>query len=68
MFKQFFTSTHEILRTHKDVGIIYEGRLKVKKNVYVPDEEDVDAYLDEVRRQSAELRTVETGFEEDHLL
>jgi hypothetical protein len=56
------------LRTHKDVGIIYEGRLKVKKNVYVPDEEDVDAYLDEVRRQSAELRTVETGFEEDHLL
>ncbi|MEE9166213.1 MAG: trigger factor [Candidatus Neomarinimicrobiota bacterium] len=46
----------------------YKKKFKIKKNVYVPDVEDVDIYIEEARRQFAELRTVETGSEEAHLL
>ena len=46
----------------------YNRKIKVKKNVYVPDNTDVDAYIEEVRRQFAEVRTIEEGSNEGHLL
>ena len=46
----------------------YNRKMKVKKNVYVPDNTDVDAYIEEVRRQFAEVRTIEEGSSDGHLL
>ncbi|MFQ6617024.1 MAG: trigger factor [Fidelibacterota bacterium] len=46
----------------------YRKKLRVKKNVYVPDEEDVDIYLKELQRQHAELKTVESGSKSGHFL
>ena len=46
----------------------YNRKIKVKKNVYVPDNTDVDAYIEEVRRQFAEVRTIEEGSNDGHLL
>ncbi len=46
----------------------YQRKMKVKKNVYTPDETDVDGYIEEVRRQFAELKTVESGSQKGHLL
>ena len=46
----------------------YNRKMKVKKNVYVPDNTDVDAYIEEVRRQFAEVRTIEKGSIDGHLL
>ena len=46
----------------------YNRKMKVKKNVYVPDNTDVDAYIEEVRRQFAEVRTIEEGSIDGHLL
>ena len=46
----------------------YNRKMKVKKNVYVPDHTDVDAYIEEVRRQFAEVRTIEEGSSDGHLL
>ena len=46
----------------------YNRKMKVKKNIYVPDDADVDAYIEEVRRQFAELKTVEEGSGDGHLL
>ena len=46
----------------------YNRKMKVKKNVYVPDNTDVDAYIEEVRRQFAEVRTIEEGSCDGHLL
>ncbi|MEE2876333.1 MAG: trigger factor [Candidatus Neomarinimicrobiota bacterium] len=46
----------------------YRRKMKVKKNVYSPDETDIDGYIEEVRRQFAELKTVESGSEKGHLL
>ncbi|MCH8010629.1 MAG: trigger factor [Candidatus Marinimicrobia bacterium] len=46
----------------------YRRKLKVKKNSYIPDEEDVDNYINDIRQQLAELRTVESGSKEGHLL
>ena len=46
----------------------YNRKIKVKKNVYVPDNTDVDAYIEEVRRQFAEVRTIEEGSSDGHLL
>ena len=41
---------------------------KVTRNVYLSDNEDVDRYLLDLRQQQAELKTVESGSEESHLL
>ncbi len=38
------------------------------RNVYLSDNEDVDRYLLDLRQQQAELKTVESGSEESHLL
>ena len=46
----------------------YNRKMKVKKNGYVPDNTDVDAYIEEVRRQFAEVRTIEEGSSDGHLL
>ena len=46
----------------------YNRKMKVKKNIYVPDNTDVDAYIEEVRRQFAEVRTIEEGSSDGHLL
>lgn len=46
----------------------YRKKMRVKKNVFVPDEEDVDAYLKELQRQHAQLNTVESGSQPGHLL
>lgn len=46
----------------------YRRKLKVKKNSYIPDEEDVDNYINDIRQQLAELKTVESGSKEGHLL
>ncbi|MBH31388.1 MAG: trigger factor [Candidatus Marinimicrobia bacterium] len=46
----------------------YHRKMKVKKNIYTPDETDVDGYIQEVRRQFSELKTVESGSEKGHLL
>jgi len=46
----------------------YNRKMKVKKNVYVPDNTDVDAYIEEVRRQFSEVRTIEEGSSDGHLL
>jgi len=46
----------------------YQKKFKVKKNIYISDEIDVDQYIEDLRRQFAELKTVETGSEEGHLL
>lgn len=46
----------------------YMRKMKVKKNVYIPEEDDVDLYIEELRRQFSELRTVETGSSAEHLL
>ena len=46
----------------------YNRKMKVKKNVYVPENTDVDAYIEEVRRQFAEVRTIEEGSSDGHLL
>lgn len=61
-----FTATFEI---EPEVQLFnYQKKFKIKKKVYIPDDEDVDLYIEELRRQFAELRTVETGSEEGHLL
>ena len=46
----------------------YEKKFKIRKNVYLPDDEDVDIYIQELRQQHAVLRTVEDGSQEGHLL
>lgn len=46
----------------------YQKKFKVKQNVYIPDDEDVDIYIEDLRRQYLELKTVETGSEEAHIL
>lgn len=46
----------------------YSRKMKVKKNKYIPDETDVDSYIEDVKRQFAELKTVDTGSKEGHLL
>ena len=46
----------------------YQRKLKIKKKVYTPDETDVDGYIEEVRRQFAQLKSVESGAEKGHLL
>lgn len=46
----------------------YRKKMRVKKSVYIPDEEDVDIYLEELQRHHAELKTVESGSQPGHLL
>ena len=46
----------------------YRKKIKVTRNVYLSDNEDVDRYLLDLRQQQAELKTVESGSEESHLL
>ena len=46
----------------------YQKKMKVKKNFYIPDEEDVNIFIKEIRQQFAELKTVESGSEDGHLL
>ncbi|MDP6457549.1 MAG: trigger factor [Candidatus Marinimicrobia bacterium] len=46
----------------------YSKKMKVNKNVYQPDEQDVDDFIEELRRQSARLETNETGSVEGSLL
>ncbi|MFL3051115.1 MAG: trigger factor [Candidatus Neomarinimicrobiota bacterium] len=46
----------------------YKRKMKVKKNNYVPDENDIDSYIEEFRRQFAELKTIETESNENHIL
>lgn len=61
-----FKATFEV---EPDVELInYQKKFNVKKNIYIADDEDVDQYIEEFRRQFAELRTVETGSEQGHLL
>ncbi|MCH7732017.1 MAG: trigger factor [Candidatus Marinimicrobia bacterium] len=61
-----FKATFEVVPYFKLPN--YRRKLKVKKNSYIPDEEDVDNYIDDIRQQLAELRTVESGSKEGHLL
>tara|TARA_Y100001960_G_C14692507_1_gene837167 strand:- start:626 stop:1552 length:927 start_codon:yes stop_codon:yes gene_type:complete len=42
--------------------------MKVKKNNYVPDDNDIDSYIEEFRRQFSELKTIETESKENHIL
>ena len=46
----------------------YKRKMKVKKNNYVPDENDIDSYIEEFRRQFSELKTIETESKENHIL
>ena len=46
----------------------YKRKMKVSKNVYQPDKQDVDDFIEELRRQSAQLETNETGSVEGSLL
>ncbi|MCH8069480.1 MAG: trigger factor [Candidatus Marinimicrobia bacterium] len=61
-----FKATFEVVPYFKLPN--YRRKLKVKKNSYIPDEEDVDNYIDDIRQQLAELRTVESGSKEGYLL
>lgn len=61
-----FTATFEV---EPEVELInYKKKFRVKKNVYIADEEDVDLYVEELQRQYAELHGVESGSELGHLL
>ena len=46
----------------------YKRKMKVKKNNYVPDDNDIDSYIEEFRRQFSELKTIETESKENHIL
>ena len=46
----------------------YQKGMKFDQIIYTPDEEDVDRAIDDLRRQQAELRTVEGGLEENHYI
>lgn len=61
-----FTATFEIEPTVTLPK--YRKKMKLKKNVYLPDEQDVDDFIEELRRQSAQLETNETGSVEGSLL
>lgn len=44
----------------------YQKGFKLEQVIYDQDEEDVDRAIEDLRQQRAELRTVETGLEEDY--
>ena len=46
----------------------YSKKIKVTRKLYISDDEDVDRYLFDLRQHQAELKTVESGSEENHLL
>lgn len=61
-----FTATFEV--EPEVVLPKYARKLKVDRNIYLSDDEDVERYLQDLRQHQAELRTVESGSEEGHLL
>lgn len=46
----------------------YKKKFKIKRDIYISDEEDIDIYIRELQQQSAELRTVDSGSKDGHLL
>ncbi len=47
---------------------LYQKGLKFEQVIYDPDEEDVERAIEDLRQQQAQLRTVESGLEENHYL
>jgi len=46
----------------------YSRKMKVNKNIYIPDDFDVDKYIEEMQMQFSELKTIEDGSNNEDLL